>query len=176
MCFTLLLQMRRRLIAWLWRTGRLGSYGEGSVQMRRRNTTLWPKKRVLLVLATVEIGRLHVSKILSNMNANVSFVSRWRSRVGALLATEPQSIPLYSEHTFMRAFITCSANGLRSVEFYVLCYGPNHYAVGTQCGVQYLQSHANIPMDFLHSHKGTVYTIQECSPLAYIKSRIYIWV
>ena len=44
--------------------------------------------------------------------------------------------------------------------FYVLCYGPNHYAGGTQCGVQYLQSHANIPMDFLHSHKGT---IQECS-------------
>ena len=117
-----------------------------------------------------------VSKILSNMNANVSFVSRWRSRVGALLATEPQSIPLYSEHTFMRAFITCSANGLRSVEFYVLCYGPNHYAVGTQCGVQYLQSHANIPMDFLHSHKGAVYTIQESSPLAYVKSRIYIWV
>ena len=49
--------------------------------------------------------------------------------------------------------------------FYVLCYGPNHYAGGTQCGVQYLQSHANIPMDFLHSHKGTIHkgTIQECS-------------
>ena len=39
--------------------------------------------------------------------------------------------------------------------FYVLCYGSNHYAGGTQGGVQYLQSHANIPMDFLHSHKGS---------------------
>ena len=44
--------------------------------------------------------------------------------------------------------------------FYILCYGPNHYAGGTQGGVQYLESHPNLPMDFLHSHKGT---IQECS-------------
>ncbi len=43
--------------------------------------------------------------------------------------------------------------------FYVLCYGPNHYAGGTQGGVQYLQSHANIPMDFLNSHKGTKYKV-----------------
>ena len=117
MCFTLLLQMRRRLIAWQWRTGRLGSYGEGSVQMRRRNITLWPKKRVLLVLATVEIGRLYPKSWAIWMQMPASFMSRWRSRVGALLATEPQSVPLYSEHTFMRTLITCSANGLRSVEF-----------------------------------------------------------
>ena len=71
------------------------------------------KKRVLLVSATVEIGRLYPKSWAIWMQMWVL----WRSRVGTLLATEPQSVPLYSEHTFMCTFITCSANGLKSVEF-----------------------------------------------------------
>ncbi len=34
--------------------------------------------------------------------------------------------------------------------FYVLCHGANHYAGGTGGGIQYLQEHPNIPMDFLY--------------------------
>lgn len=55
-----------------------------------------------------------VSKILSNMNTNVGFVSRWGSKVGARISYWTSKCSL-SEHTFMHAFITCSANGLISV-------------------------------------------------------------